>query len=874
MKARLQLGAVLLAVLVCRGQPAREPPVGLVLEAGGARLLRAGDELPLSARDGDVLYAGDTLRSGAQPAAFLFCPEKASRRLAPQTEVQFGAQKIRLISGAIAESKPVSYCLLPELERTPAAGQFHYGGSMTRALKSGEPDVEARPPVDRVPAPERTAFQAQVADIDKAIAADPKDQAARVSRAALFEKFNLAAEALEEYRKIAEDWPDATWIGSRVFVHEKERGRVLPSVMTPRAGKVYALLVGISKYQRLPEAQWLRYADKDAQVLDAHLRSPRGGAVPDANIVLLINEKATTAAIKNSIETFLLARAGPADTVVILVAAHGVVEPAGRRGAYIITYDSDPEDLAATALPMADLQRLVREDLSRVGHVLVFVDVCRAGNIGAMRGGNAVNKVVEQLAEAEGDLFLFLASGPRELSFEGPQYGGGHGAFSYFLLDALNGAGDIDKDGVVVVGEIIEHVREKVVQGTNGKQHPRDLGSMAHSVTVAEMRRPGITLPKAASAEALLTASLTRGGGAAAPDIPRAPDPAALIRELDEAIAQSRILPDQPRSAFGILRGLQRQLTPDQYLLAQNKLRIALEDEGQQVLLRYLSGDQVPQKREDFLRGATYLEAAKLLTPESLFLEARRSFLDGRALLFEKDYRRAIDRLERAARIDPAGAYSYNALGIAYLEQADYDSAILGFRDATRKAPYWAYPLHNMALAYSQKGDFPAAIRCYQQAMRLAPRYYYLPYNLGLAYQQMNRRKDAEASFRKAMELAPESGDPYNALGSLYAHYGRAGPAEKLYRAALEKSPDLYAARHNLALLVAARPARVAEAVELWRENLAKAPDFLPSRVSLAKTLAQSGRVAEAIEQYTLVLKQQPDHASARKALDELRARK
>src|SRR5205085_1844814 len=103
--------------------------------------------------------------------------------------------------------------------------------------------------------------------------------------------------------------------------------------------------------------------------------------------------------------------------------------------------------------------------------------------------------------ENEGDLLLFLASGPKEYSYEGPQFGGGHGAFSFFLLDALNGAADVNRDGVVEAGEIIEYVRERVVRGTFDNQHPRELGSMGLRTTLAEMRYAGIVLGNSGAAE-------------------------------------------------------------------------------------------------------------------------------------------------------------------------------------------------------------------------------------------------------------------------------------------------------------------------------------------------------------------------------------
>jgi len=870
MTRQAQFGVVLsglLASVLAIAQPT-ERPVGLVLSASGGKLLRAGTQLPLTARDGDVLYAGDGLKSGAAPMTVLFCPEKISLKIEPDSHVTAGASQLRVAVGRVSEKTRVGVCLLPEMERVPVASQQHYGESFTRALKAPEAEAPGESRIEQLPPQQRAAFQAELAEVDRLITANPRDRVARVARAALFEKYSLSAEALEEYRLIGQDWPDATWVGSRIFVHGKQAGRARPpSVVTPERGQVFAVLVGVSKYKKLPEQQWLRYAHNDAKVFEAHLKSPRGGMLPNSNIVTLTNEEATTAAIKNAFETSLKARAGRNDTVVIFIAAHGVVESTGRRGAYIITHDSDPEDLASTAVSMADVQTLIREDLARVGHVLVYVDVCRAGNIGAMRGGNTVNKAVERLAEAEGDLFIFLASGPKEFSYEGPQYGGGHGAFSYFLLDGLNGGADGNKDQTVDVGELIEFVRERVVQATNGRQHPRDLGSMEHAVTVSELRREGVLLSRITEPAAGIPAAPGTRGSDNTPGDSRKPDDRPPGQELEEAIRAGRLLPDAPQSAFAALRTLRRQLSAEQFLLAENRLRVALENQGQAILLQYLAGDQAPQTRADFLRGAAYFEAAKVLTPESLFLEGRAAFCQGRAMLFEKEYRRAIDLLERAARIDPGGAYSYNALGIAYLEQADFQTAQLAFRDAVRSAPEWAYPLHNMALAHTQAGDYASAIRSYQRAIGLAPQYSYLHYNLGLLYQRLNRRKEAEAAIRKAQALNPANPDAYNALGSLYASYGRAAEAERLYRQALETTPELLAARHNLAVLLASKPARIGEAHTLWRENLSKAPEYLPSRLSLAQSLARQGEVEKAVEEYRKVLDLKPDYVAARIAL-------
>jgi len=838
--------ALLIAALILLPAALRGQPVGLVTGAEDGRLLRASTELALRLKTGDILFPGDAISSGKAPVSLLYCPEQSIVTLAPASEAVAEAGPLRIKTGRVSGRKAAASCWLPPVERSTAAGQQHYGATLVRAARTS-PAEPLKLPEDLPPA-----------------TADPLS---RLERAAALERRSLKAEAAEEYRRLAVEWPDAVWIRSRLFVLEEEPP---PAPAAPgEPGKTYALLIGISQYQA-ETIRPLQFAHQDAVIFDQYLKSPRGGRLADSDVVLLTNQKATTAAIRNAFQTFLKARAGKNDTVILFLAAHGVAEPG--RGAYIVTYDSDPQDLASTALPMDDVQKLLRDDLSRVGRVLAYVDACRSGTIGTIVNRTAgFNSSIERLGEAEGELFLFTASRAREVSYEGPQYGGGHGAFTYFLLSAFNGEADRNSDGNVSLNEVIDYVRTKVAEGTYDRQHPRDYGTMETNQRVADTQQEGIRLLKWTGPPPEKQVQMLAQAG---PGITRGLDlPAPAATGFDRAMADGRLSPDDPSGAFVLLRALRPRLTPQQYLTQENRLRVALEERGQQVLLRYLTGDQAPQTRADFAAGAGWFDAARLLTPESLLLESRAAFCRGRTRLFDKDYPGAADLLERAARLDSGGAYSYNALGIAYLEQADYARAVPAFRDAVRRAPYWAYPLHNLALAYTEVGDYESAVRSYRQAIRLAPQYSYLPYNLGLVYQRVNRRKEAEAAYRQAIALGPNLGEPYNALGYLKASSRRAAEAERLYRQAVQKNPDLLAARHNLAVLLAGKPDRAPEAAILWRENLAKSPEYLPSRLSLARALARQGKSAEASQEYLEIVNRKPDYVAARMALADLEAK-
>jgi hypothetical protein len=77
--------------------------------------------------------------------------------------------------------------------------------------------------IEDLPAEKAQSIRAEMAPVEKALASDPNDQAAHVARAAIFEKYGLGTEALAEYKTIAVRWPDAVWVGSRVFAHESEQ---------------------------------------------------------------------------------------------------------------------------------------------------------------------------------------------------------------------------------------------------------------------------------------------------------------------------------------------------------------------------------------------------------------------------------------------------------------------------------------------------------------------------------------------------------------------------------------------------------------------------------------------------------------------------
>ena len=400
--------------------------------------------------------------------------------------------KPKVRSGKIS-TLPARACTLPQSLRVAVASQQHYGVTMTRGTNTQEYPPTPR---DKFPA----ALVAELAPIEAALAADANDVAALTAQAAAFEKHQLPANAVAVYYKLRAVWPDAVWLKSKVFEIEQALSTqaetaVAAALAAGTGGKTYALLVGVSKYQK-PELS-LQFAHSDAADFARLLESPRGGGVAKENVLLLTDEHATLAAIRNGFQDFLKRRATKKDTVIILVAGHGTVDKSldkpGSGAAYILGYDSDPQDLASTGLPVSELQALFADQLKRVGRVLLFADICKAGTIGTIQN-TTVAADMQHLGDEEGDLFGLLASRPREVSREGPQFGGGHGVFSYYVLKGLQGAADKNKDSAVDASELIEYVAAQVPQATDNKQHPREFGAYENAMRMSELSKPGIEI--------------------------------------------------------------------------------------------------------------------------------------------------------------------------------------------------------------------------------------------------------------------------------------------------------------------------------------------------------------------------------------------
>ncbi len=224
-----------------------------------------------------------------------------------------------------------------------------------------------------------------------------------------------------------------------------------PNSDTPIEDK-WAFIVGISKFQK-PEIN-LRYSSKDAKDLYDYLIKEAHFA-PD-HVQLLLNEQATKERVMAELGDKWLPRvAHPNDLVLIFISSHGSPSQMDLEGLnYLVMYDTDPDSLYATGLPLQELASAVKQRVHS-NRVVVIIDACHSGAANPAKGMHFVGNVDSTaLLQGTGQLII-CSSKPNQVSWESKRYE--NGVFTRQLIEALR-----SQSGKATLGQVFDRLRESV----------------------------------------------------------------------------------------------------------------------------------------------------------------------------------------------------------------------------------------------------------------------------------------------------------------------------------------------------------------------------------------------------------------------------
>lgn len=276
---------------------------------------------------------------------------------------------------------------------------------------------------------------------------------------------------LKDGAKMAGTWENGDLIEKDMAFGAK------PAIKNDPEAKVWAIVVGISKYQNYRS---LRYTDDDAYIMYSFLKSPEGGALPEDQITLLIDDQATKANIESSLSK-ILAQADTNDTFLMYYSGHGV------RGAFLPTdYNGNPN----SKLSYQTFLNYVKQCQAK--RKIIISDVCNAGSIqeNLIASKSEVNNLLEvyknAMSDAGSGTVLMLSSSADEQSIENG--GVRQGVFSYYLIQGLNGAANKNNDNIITIQEVFNYTNDKVQQYTNFLQNPMVIGDFDPNIPIGIIR--------------------------------------------------------------------------------------------------------------------------------------------------------------------------------------------------------------------------------------------------------------------------------------------------------------------------------------------------------------------------------------------------
>lgn len=464
-------------------------------------------------------------------------------------------------------------------------------------------------------------------------------------------------------------------------------------VQVPRG---YAIVIGISDYKNLKASDRLPFAEKDAQNIYSALISKEAGNIEFENIVKLLGRDATLENLRNAIENWLPAKAGPADRVIVFFVGHGFVDAAGRG--YLAPYDIEPADMSRTAYPMDRLGEVLSKEV-KARWKLLLTDACHSGKITVNTTYEKINENLRGLPQG----FLTLSSSrASQASYEDAELAGGNGVFSYFLARGWLGEADEEPaDGKVTADELVAYVQREVRQYAKAKgrqQNPQESGEFPDEMLLGynlERRKQLTSLLKEANGVVVIEVNLPdvevtiddRRAGVAHPKSPlRVPglsagphtirgsragyDPVTVeinvapggVQTVSLRIVNQRSVKSSAQALYNEGEAIWRRSNANASDLARSAelFSRAVKEDGSfsKALLDLCRVQQAQGNTDSALRTC-----AKAVSVDSDFPEARMHY--GSLLMDRGDYAEAVRQLQRSAEQDSSNVFTHILLAEA-----------------------------------------------------------------------------------------------------------------------------------------------------------------------------------------------------------------
>jgi len=489
----------------------------------------------------------------------------------------------------------------------------------------------------------------------------------------------------------------------------------LPKGGIPRS---YAVIVGISRYQKLPDRWQLQFPERDAQSIYTILISPEGGNFKQENVHMLTGAKATLAAVRHEIGEWLPSVAKDGDRVLIYFAGHGLIY---EGHGYLAPFDLDLDNIGATGYPMDELGVTIGSKIQAKSKILM-TDACHSGAI-SPTDTEALNG---KLAALDKSLFSLTASRASERSFESPDLEGGHGFFTYYVVKGLEGEADLSpRDGIVTADELSEYVHTQVREATKGQQNPTsDRTNYDPDMLLAYLpaNAPPATSPNPQFGGLVFESNMDD------------------VEVFLDSKSVGTVSKGKPLSVPGLQPGAH----------TVKGVRMGYEPDG--------------PRQQPVLPGEDSTVSFKILIPRHRD-KAATDLLDKGIQYyqkgFEQNYKKAADLFEQAFKMDPTYSQAAYYLGMTYNALFDEDKAAEYYKKAIEIDPDYLEARADYAGMLLDTGGVDEAIRQINTVLTRQPKHAVALTMLAQADRFKELYPQSIEAARQAVQIAPKSAEPH-----------------------------------------------------------------------------------------------------------------
>ena len=197
----------------------------------------------------------------------------------------------------------------------------------------------------------------------------------------------------------------------------------------------------------------LQFTEKDAKDFTAAFRGQSGKLYGEIYRNQLLGKEASKPNIEGLLEAYRYTHSvGERDVLLLFMSSHGYVY---QNEFYLQADNYDPIRKKTTSIAYDDLAESLKAIPCKK---LVFIDACHSG--GAKAQIAAINQAIQQLNFAKSGISVLTSSQAEQTSYEDEVWQ--NGAFTEGILQALEGAGDKNRDGIITIGELYSYLQKAV----------------------------------------------------------------------------------------------------------------------------------------------------------------------------------------------------------------------------------------------------------------------------------------------------------------------------------------------------------------------------------------------------------------------------